>query len=558
MDKNDKDSLLRRRAKILSMLESLQVTLREREHDAGMAGIQFTKLCSADRDAKSSRFGIRRHVAAASRVGGVLPSRNMLSSRGIQLAEEVWSNSCSKTDEMTMRDFRTYRSSLGRPWELAEKAASDHGSWQEYLRRINGMDASGQRMTKEGFVRYRNEVEEKCPLEDDLIRLGCNLLPSDLLRWGKMKRCLLEHDDAFGGTDRDDESRALQYTLICCGETYSTNHVRDFSDRVTQFVAVMEQLRRKYWWKSRGMNPMIPSSDSTEQSLLSRRRREALVAWFMSGRDKPTLPKLERMLLALKTSIVVNLKRITKFLYSRRDELENIVDVLDLGLLSRLKEIVSTYEGTVKIGTCERASSETTLKMAFSTIDHVNQFLRSVGMPRGAGSLVLCDFSFGDDSNKEDREQVTLLTNHLFKEHLEEWVQELPSFNSWKIFSTSTVAEDSNGRKRRVLRVGLSWDRSSDIDLTLDQMGLGISIGEILSDFRASLVVSPRLGELICNKDVTVENDVSIHGSFNLAIAREFLVETLSECLSQVRCSELLFCFAAPYQNYETSAFDTV
>lgn len=555
---DDKDKLLSRRANIISMLESIRGSLKDsgiyveqgnsRYKDIFVLGIR--KLRSLDVNDEYS---------------------HIFSNRGQQLVRELFLKYASNTDGseygMTYRSFRTYLSAVGRSHELGD-AVNSLESWTHYFKNTKALDNTGNIHT-EGFLQYRASIENIYPLENDLKTLGMDLLPAYLVKWEKMKvLCESICKSNSGEIDEDEESNkvshapllrelvmeagsitpeCLQYILGRHGEFYSIRQLDEMQHIHQHFLATMSELRKVMdpKWKLKKLTDKIRNNSSS--SSCDPFNKNAFVAWVMSSRHKPPLDMVSNFIISFKLSIVRWIETLTITLQQSHNAMENLMKrkMFNLAYLAKIKRKHSTYEyklkvnkkkeipGKEKVKDCILCS--TSLCLQYSYVEHSNRILRLMGMPRGAGTALVIEFTFEPDTPDTSRELLLRNVDTLFKNNFSNPLQAVPSFQGWKI-SQYEIKNNAKKGRQNVMRIGLSWNHLSSLDMMLRKLTLGFTLSDIMSGLKIDLHCSPSIPSIICDKKLSL-NDVSLSSLSSISFGRELIVTLATEMLNQVRIS---------------------
>ena len=536
---SDKSKLVSRRATIISILESINEELR-----ANGIEIQTDKNIDA-----SFSLGIRN-------------KDDHLSHRGIALAGELYSKFISRDkahlqNKMSFQSFSLYLLAVQRPNELGSDG-ENYESWCMYFRKLNAIDKNGF-IHKQGFIRYRNMIERRYPLEADLKKLGMHLLPSYLVSWEKMQNILesiLQSQSALNNEDKYVDKpilremvweagiinpECLQNILSNNGEIYNIEQLREMLHNQNLFQNTMNELRKTLNPKWKLENILDKRKCRSGISYFSMNIK-AFVAWVMSGRDKPKIRMVEYIFISFKTSIIRWMEELINACQSLRMVIDNIIS------RNKMKEVsfstISakhfTYEAKVQVNeqlsknaTVNQYHSGSSLSIHFNNVTHSNQILRSIGMPRGAGMVLTIDFPFHNHTNKSERETIVKNLEILFKKNFNNVIQHIPYFQSWKVFEHSISSGIGEGSEN-VLRIGFSWNRPTVLDSIFRELNLDFTLNDLLSSLKVDLYCSPSIKEMFCDHHLCLENDFSFKGNLSISFARELILVLLSKIRDQV------------------------
>lgn len=131
--------------------------------------------------------------------------------------------------------YQGYLNAL-RPHELGE-VASQYESWRAYFSDLYGLDEKGRILFKH-FVAYREAIEERFPLEKDLLSLGISLNSKFSADWKKFVKAF-ERLAREGMTQEQFHEFSTEQPGVCpplpksdfgllafdCGEAMSSSHV---------------------------------------------------------------------------------------------------------------------------------------------------------------------------------------------------------------------------------------------------------------------------------------------------------------------------------------------
>jgi Ca2+-binding EF-hand superfamily protein len=259
-DEANEAALLERRQEIRTSLKAVENSLKEAGAVTDGYSSAYLLESAARADLKPSCGLFCRQIvhasaeslarSAASRFAFDAPDpvryRWRLSPLGEVKCRRVWSLFDADGDEMwTHAEFLEYMAALGgsRASEQLEGFERSGEVWRMYMSDVCELDDQG-RLTFEGFVTYREMVEDERPLARDLVKLGIALEWEELERLKIVKRLFDEYvDDPTGNVT----AQVAQYLLADIGFVLTREETVKIIERRYQFARCLRfihQLKR--------------------------------------------------------------------------------------------------------------------------------------------------------------------------------------------------------------------------------------------------------------------------------------------------------------------------
>ncbi len=514
-----------------------------------------------------------------------------LTTRGELLAKELFAKfaqgkmmqGVENSYYMSFFDFRKYLFYVGRPFELKKITMADGvEAWEKFLSKTKSFfkkrDGLKERcfLLQEGFVEYRNLIENEFPLEYDLLKLGDDLLQADLIKWitaeqlFEMEYIRVFEEDNFQTNTfvssydnnitcpnpiRDGTKvftdRWLQLTLSKFDEFYSQSQIQRTWQRHTSFLVVLKELRVKNWWRS---------NDTKQSSLMEKitcrnmplHRKETFLAWFMSSRYRPRLRFLEKLGVSSKVKFIDGLVSICERIQNVKLLLDNALkkDVIDIAGLRELKDKMTDFEIHFNIGENlskrnKHPKNKCKIDLKYERVEKVKSFLRKMEMPtKRVGSAIIIDMHLHPDLPKTSRLRLLDLGKQIIGDNFEDDFQSLPHFHSWKLslLSEPNAVEDFKTKTKRFIRFGLMFNSCSTVDKVLERMfGLDdrdkplISIPSLLNKLDIKMTCSLSLSNIILGRELILNRDLYIDGSFVIVFAKDILMKLVLKMIEEVR-----------------------
>ncbi len=530
----DEDALMARRSTLVSLLRSLHKSLEENDVlTDGPKSIQEERAFSQQAGIKSM---VRKPVST-------------ISHRGAQLAQEVHAKFArQKPGSMSFKEFRGYLAAVGRPKELSDVTDKEQ-SWKMYMDDLGGLGEDGM-MTPDGMIKYRALIEEEHGLEMDLLKMKMHLQPNDIATWSRNKdnfdrvdfECVEEENKKLirrMGKKRAEkelrftpmgmlEIRSFQQLVADCNEIYTYEQLQDMLLIHQDFLDVMEQMRARYARKNEFSDVQASKIDAENRDVVF---RDGFLSWMVSGRNKPSVGKYERLLIRFKTSAVRWMRDFGRKTKKYREDLEKLCtrEILTPRLLGGLKMDLSRYEWLLNVGDQDQVDDGMSARLEFSKVERAAQTFAEMKLPRGCGTAVVFDFLARSDAPKEDINAAVKKTSDVITEHFDRDLQKLPLFHSWKVYSYKSDVEEID-----VIRLALCFDRTASIDYALRELDLGFSFKDLLTELNCEIKCSLGITDLLDSKRVTLEKDLALRGSFTMSFARGLLVKIFDELLLQI------------------------
>ena len=629
VDRN-KSLLLLQRTQILHQLESINIKIKVLEKELNLdfqtnsllsnlkeSGLVYRQdICSSNayielRKAQNttsrtidilSKYSLKNPLRARCGLQKVTSSSNSsletkLSMRGELLAKELFAKfaggkniqGVENSYFMSFLDFRKYLFYIGRPFELKKITTADGvEAWEKFLAMTQSYVKKGDAikprgfLLQEGFVTYRNSIENEFPLEHDLVKLEHDLLQADLMKWiavGQLfeMECIrvFEEDDfqtnnfvhkyesnitninLIRDYTKVFTARWLQLTLSKFDEFYTQSQIICTWQRHTSFLVVLKELRIKNWWRSNDTNQSTLMEKITSKNM-PLHRKETFMAWFMSGRYRPHLRFLEKLAVSTKVKLINGFASICGRIRNMKILLDNTLkkDVIDIANLRELKDKMVDFEVNFNIGDClskknKNSKSQCNIDIKYERIEKIKSFLRKMEMPtKRVGTAIIIDMHLHPDLPKSSRLRLLELGKIIIADNFEHGLQSLRHFHSWKLslVSESNDVEGFNHKTKRFLRFGLMFNSLTTIDEMLERMfGLDdhdkplISISSLLNKFEMKMTCSLRLSNIILGREIVLNRDMHIKGSFVLVFAKDIVVKLVSKMIEEVRTLSNLF-----------------
>jgi len=317
MDKNSMTTLIERRSVVISLLRSLTTQLRTVDQPP----------ISQSEEAEGLTASTQQKHAALQRASKEL---QQLSWRGIEKSLELFELfDVDRDGALSYSEFRGYLVAVGRPDEIDAHVLSNREAWQCYIYDLYGTTDAGL-LGPDGFCMYRAAIEHTHPLEDDLLRVGIDLLPKSLAQWEKNQRSFDRLDTE---NPEEDENGALvagrvpvaqmQQLIADCGEVLTDEEVTLALHAHLGHNALMGEVREYYASRNEFAYHQVSLVDGTDRDHLY---RDAFLAWWMSPRPKPVIREFESRLCHLKLMLKRGIRNTIAALRHARTSITALVD----------------------------------------------------------------------------------------------------------------------------------------------------------------------------------------------------------------------------------------
>jgi len=165
--------------------------------------------------------------------------------------------------------------------------------------------------------------------------------------------------------------------------------------------------------------------------------RDGFLAWMVSGRPKPPVNKFEKFFIWAKTSSVRYLLEASRTISAYRSSIQKLCqrEIFSPRLLGGLKMDVASLSGQILIGSEDEVDEGMSANLTYTKIERAAQEFAMMKLPKGTGTAFIVDLLIMSDASKSEVHAAVLKITQIIQEHLDNEIQKLPLFHSWKVFA---------------------------------------------------------------------------------------------------------------------------
>ncbi|KAL4168727.1 hypothetical protein KRP22_012124 [Phytophthora ramorum] len=554
-------AILERRDEIRSSLRAVENSLRE----AGAVTHGYNSAYLLESPAThwnptTSLF--RRTVAsltssAAFRFGFDAPDAVRLEWRLSPLGEakcrKIWTLFDADEDERwTHEEFLEYMAALQCSSDSVELRAFEESSevWGMYMSDMCELDEEG-RLTFQGFVMYREQIEDEQPLTRDLASLGISLEWEELERVETMKQLFDAYaDDPTGSVT----AKAAQYLLAESGfvltgdETAEIIAKRYELARCLRFIHQLKRTLRLFGYRQK--SALRFTNEGHARSEHNEEQPRICKVGFLSLMSSSWCPAVKtrwrRFFLQCRLHSFCALRRLKQRV---QWIFKHVRQAAATGLLSASCLLSRTPGGDrgdymVKVDVGHKFSTTATVHLTYnSDADSAATLHELKYLERGAECFMYIDFACRSGTKDSDAQilvdRLTWFLGDFFRDHIES----LPFFHRWFVtlptkpqLRMGPSSSGTPGPSSPVVRLVILFTGEMDLYHVMQSLGLPSSMqfDHLLQRFSLRWLCSHSLEALLVAKNLNLGSHWSCRTQMDLRLNRQAWAQIISQVAYQL------------------------
>ncbi|KAE9127118.1 hypothetical protein PF005_g5667 [Phytophthora fragariae] len=466
----------------------------------------------------------------------------------------IWSLFDADEDEVwTYREFLEYMAALKCSTDSIELKVFEVSAevWRMYMSDMCELDEDGS-LTFDGFVMYRELIEDERPLAQDLVALGISLEWEELERVERIKQLFDEYvDDPSGNVT----AKAAQYLLADIGfvltseETTEVIERRYQIERCLRFVRQMKRTLRLFGYRQKSAlrftNEGLARDDrgADEESKICRVGLLSLISssWYPAAKTR-----WRRYFLQCRLKSFCALRRIKRGVHWI---FTCIRQAATTGLLSTNCLQSRTPGGDrgdylLKLDVGPKFSTTATAHVTYnSDADSAAALHELKYLERGAECFLYVDFTCRNGTKESDGqmmvERLTWFIGEFFRDHIEtlpyfhRWFVTLPTKIQLRLGPTSSGAA---GTSAMVVRLVILFTGKMDLYQVMQTLGLPSSMqfDHLIQRFSLRWLCSHSLEDLLVMKNLNLGAQWSCRTQMDMRLNRQAWAQIFDQVAHQL------------------------